>query len=244
MTTSNWPLLSALLDCPTLRTLFIHGPPGIGKTFSAYRRGLDGRPLYAITLTEDTPAAELRGHFLPKGAEGFVWHHGPMARAMIEGARLVINEVSHAGPDVHSILFGALESSETARLTLPTGETLIPHPRFQCVLTDNEGPENLPRALLDRIDACICVDTPAPEAIEAFPESLRSIVLGCASVQDDPARRLSLRVWGTLERLLSGGLSFEDAGQAALGINWEGLRESLTIAMGKQVSEAAESVPS
>ena len=40
-------------------------------------------------LTEDTAAAELRGHFLPRGKE-LIWHDGPFTAAMRQGARLVV----------------------------------------------------------------------------------------------------------------------------------------------------------
>lgn len=235
----QWSLLSSLLKCATMRTLYIWGPAGIGKTFSAYRVGMGNRSLYAVTLTEETPAAELRGHFIPKGSE-FIWHDGPIVRAMRDGARIVINEVSHAGSDVLSMLYAVLESPDTARLTLPTGETVIPAPGFQCILTDNCEPTELPVPLVDRFDSVIMLSHPSPEAIERMPENIQSLVLTCASV-DQEERRLSLRAWEKLDRLMSGGLSLEDAGQAVMGNAFNGILDALRIAYAKP-EEKAETV--
>lgn len=230
---SSWNLLSQVLECMTLRTLFVSGPPGIGKTFGAYRYGLRfgdrERAVYAVTLTEDTPAAELRGHYIPQGRE-FRWHDGPAIVAMREGARLVLNEVSHAGPDVHSILHAILESPQTARLTLPSGETVRPADGFQCILTDNVGAEELPQALRDRIDACVSVVDPAPQALETFPEALRDIVLASSRAESD--RRISLRSWEALDRLMSGGLTLDEAALAVFGAaRWAGIETSLRVAL-------------
>lgn len=236
----SWPLLAALYRAPTLRTLYLWGPPGIGKTYSAYRDGLNGRNVYAVTLTEDTPAAELRGHFLPKGQE-FIWHHGPLCRAMLEGARLVLNEVSHAGPDVQSLLHVALESPETARLTLPTGETIRPVDGFQVVLTDNVPPTGLAAPIRDRLDAVIQITTPPAEAIAAFPQSMQAIVVSAAKLEGE--RRVSLRKWEALARLMNGGLSLHEAGQAAFGPGWSALSASISMAMGAAAIPAPEPAP-
>src|SRR5258708_30146392 len=77
------------------------GPPGTGKTFAAQRFGVrKGQAVYNLTCTEEMPAAEIRGHFVPAG-DRFVWMAGPGTRAMREGARLVINQIEKASGDVH-----------------------------------------------------------------------------------------------------------------------------------------------
>src|SRR5262249_34396558 len=82
-----WPCLHTLLGL-AIRTLYLFGPPGCGKTFAAYHFGRPRGDVYAITLTPETAAAELRGCWIPHGNE-FVWHDGPFTAALREGARLV-----------------------------------------------------------------------------------------------------------------------------------------------------------
>lgn len=234
MAVDSWALFSTLISCKTLRTLYVWGPPGIGKTYGAYTEGLGSRKLYAVTMTEDTPAAELRGFYMPKGGD-FVWNDGPAVMAMRSGGRLVINEVSHAGPDVRSILYGIMESPETSRLTLPSGETVTPKEGFQVFLTDNCPPDDLPDALQNRFDATIQLTEPSPKALNTFPANLREIVVKCAR---DEKRRISLRSWEVLSRLMSGGLDIDNSGIATFGEErWASLMASIKVAMGKSVAE-------
>lgn len=227
-TCPSWKIIEAILSCPTLRTAYIWGPPGIGKTYGAQRWGLKGRNVYTVTLTEETPAAELRGHYIPKGGE-FVWHDGPVTRAFREGARLILNEAAHASCDVVSFLYAALESPETSKITLPTGETVSPGPGFQCIVTDNVSPDSLPEALKDRFDVTAHVTSPSQEAIVGFPEHLQNVVLSCAT-SSDPMKRISLRSWEAVERLSNGGIDFETAAAAVFGVRWPELKKALSLA--------------
>jgi hypothetical protein len=193
---SVWELVDAII--PHTRTLLLYGPPGTGKTYAAHGAvavaGGADRPVYSVTLTADTPAAELRGHYCPVGGE-FVWKDGPVIRAWREGARLVVNEIDHAGSDALSFLLVALDNPATARLTLPTGETVRPDSGFSCVATMNGDPAtDLPEALRDRFPAAVQIDEPHPRGIDALPEDLRDAARGtvCAT---DPARRITLRSW-------------------------------------------------
>lgn len=188
-----WGIVDSVLEIA--RELLLYGPPGTGKSYAGHsQRGLDGRPLYSITLTQDMPAAELRGHYIVKGQE-FVWQDGPAIRAWKTGGRLVINELQKAGPDMISFLLVCLDNPETARLTLPNGDTVKPHPKFQAVGTMNGDPlQDLDSALRDRFPASIEITAPHPGGIARLPEDLRAAARGsvCAT---DPERRLSLRSW-------------------------------------------------
>jgi hypothetical protein len=146
---------------------------------------------------------------------------------MREGARIVINEVSHASPDCLSLFYAVCESPETAQITLPTGEDLRPSPGFQVVFTDNIDPVTLPGPLLDRCDATFMVIGPSPDAIQSFPEDLREAVLGSALAAG--SKRISLRSWETINRLVEGGMNAEDAGVIVLGSRWHGVRDSVQL---------------
>ena len=194
----DWALVERVLGCKLVRSVYLFGPSGIGKTYCAYHKGCLGRGVYACTLTEETPASELRGTWLPKG-EGLVWHDGPITRAMREGARLVLNELSHASDDVLAFLYPIIESPETARLTLPTNETLSPATGFTVVCTDNLPPDDLPPALQDRFETILEIEEPHPEAIARLSPDLRAAALRSFALEND--RRVSLRGWLMLERL-------------------------------------------
>ena len=195
---TDWPLVEAIFASPLARTVYIWGPPGIGKTYSAYHTGRIDDGVYAITLTEDTPAAELRGHYLPKGSE-MVWHDGPLTRAMREGARLVLNEITHGSPEALQFLYPVLESFETARITLPTNETISPAPGFQVIITDNLPPDDLPEALQDRFDCTLEITEPHTDALQLLDDPLRRAAVRSFQLGED--RRVSLRGWYAVQRL-------------------------------------------
>lgn len=189
---SVWDLVAKVLEHS--RTTLLYGAPGTGKSFAAHKSALEDRGLFSVTLTPDTPAAELRGHYVPQGNR-FVWQDGPALRAWRTGGRLVINEIDHAGGDALSFLLNCLDSPETACLTLPTGEMVMPHPRFQAVATMNGNPEqDLPTALRDRFPVCIEINEAHPQGINGLPQDLQKAAQGTV-VAADPARRLTLRAW-------------------------------------------------
>jgi len=194
---TDWGFHENVLRSPNVRTVYSWGPPGFGKTWAAYHVGLRG-PLFALTLTEDTPAAELRGHYLPVGT-GMEWRDGPAILALRLGARLVINELTHGSPDVLSLLHPLLENPDTARLTLPTGETVQPARGFQLIATDNLPPEELPPALRDRFDCILEVREPHPAALAMLDERLRGAAMRSFTLEPD--RRISLRGWLSVQRL-------------------------------------------
>jgi len=194
----DWELVEKALACHSIHTMYLWGPPGSGKTYAAYHYGRVAAGFYAITLTDETSAVTLKGHYLMKAGDG-VWHDGPFTRAMREGKRLVINEISNASADVLALLFPVLEADETARLTLENGETIIPAKGFHVIATDNRSPENLPEALQDRFKCYIEVRETHPAALARLSPGLRKIA---EQMIGDPDRRISARGWLALEDLI------------------------------------------
>jgi MoxR-like ATPase len=189
---NDWTFVEAVLDSAVARTIYLWGPPGVGKTFVASRSSREDRDVYVVTLTPETPAAELRGFWMPKGGE-FVWQDGVFVEAMRAGARVVINEIAHASHDVLAILHPVLESRETAELTLPNLETIRPADGFQVVCTDNLPPSQLPPALCDRFNSFLHVDRPHPDALARLPEDLREAALRTFDLESE--RAVSVRGW-------------------------------------------------
>jgi MoxR-like ATPase len=212
--------------------ILLYGPPGTGKSYAAHSAALDGRDLYTVTLTQDTPAAELRGHLWPVGgAQGteFKWKDGPAIQAWRNGGRLVINEIDHAGGDALSFLMNILDSEGTATITLPTGETLRPHPRFQAVATMNGDPDSdLPPALRDRFPAAIEIVEPHPNGIASLPSDLQDAARGsvCAAASE---RRVTLRAWLAFAKYRD-SLGAEQAAFTVFGARGTDILNSLKIA--------------
>jgi MoxR-like ATPase len=189
---SDWEFVEKVLASRHANTVYLWGPPSVGKTFVSVRSGLGDREVFVITLTPDTSAAELRGFFMPKGNE-FVWVDGVFIKAMRSGARIVINEIAYASSDVLAILHPVLESRATAQLTLPNLETVYPAEGFQVVCTDNAPMEQLPAALQDRFKSCLHVTEPHPDALARLPEDLREAARRTFDLEAD--RAVSLRGW-------------------------------------------------
>src|SRR5215813_4051841 len=71
--------------------VLLFGPPGTGKSYAAATLGLHpAQEVFTCTLTPETPAAELRGGFLPAGGANWGWLHGPAISAWLAGGRLVL----------------------------------------------------------------------------------------------------------------------------------------------------------
>jgi MoxR-like ATPase len=216
------------------RVLLLHGVPGTGKSHAAHSASLDGRELFTVTLTQDTPAVELRGHLWPvaskdRKATEFVWKDGPAIAAWRNGGRLVINEIDHAGGDCLSFLMNILDTEATAAITLPTGETLRPHPRFQCIATMNGNPDlDLSEALRSRFDCNIEVVDPHPNGIAALPEDLREAARHTVACENAD-RRITLRAWLAFAKYRE-ELGAEHAAFAVFGNRAEDVLNSLRVA--------------
>lgn len=186
-----WTLAGKVL--PHTTRVLLYGPPGTGKSHFALTQGLARKQnVFSLTLTEETPAAEIRGHYIPKGQE-FQFHKGPGIQAWEQGARLVINEIDHASGDLMSILLAVLDDPELAVLTLPSGETVKPKGPVKYIATMNGEPKDLPEPLRDRFDVKINCDHVHPGALERLPDDLKKAAAGTVSITDD--RQASVRVW-------------------------------------------------
>lgn len=211
-----WSLIEIVL--PVSRLTLLYGPPGTGKTTAGNFLG-EPKEVYNITLTEETPAAELRGHFVPKGNE-FVWMDGPALTAFKNGSRLVLNEIDKASGDALTFCHALLDDPGIAAITLPYKDeeggvvTVKPHPDFHVVATMNGEPEDLPEALRDRFAVRINVDKVHPNAIKSLPKDLQKIAT--KGVSKDGDRSVSIRGWNAFVQLRA-IVGEENAARAVFG---------------------------
>lgn len=193
---TSWELYDLMLENRVPR-IMVYGPPGLGKSFTPWEvSNKNSWDFMSITMTDQTPMSELRGHFILKGNE-FVWHDGIIARAWRRSKDCVVvlelNEVVEASADAEVFLHNALDDPEFARLDLPTGETLRPVPENLIVVgTMNGRPEHLRDALRDRFPVTLEVKEPHPRAVAALPKDLQEFAKNVC-VTKRGADRMSIR---------------------------------------------------
>jgi hypothetical protein len=211
------------------RRVLLWGPPGTGKS----RTGLFGNvtdlgasEVNRLYLTLETPAAEMRGHYIPTSKDGFQWHDGPATRAWRgKGSRLVIEEIDKASGDCLSWLIGVADDEETAYLTLPNNEHIRPGPNFSLIATTNQPPTGIDEALLDRFDVVMHVPSPSPSAFEPrhwHSKPLCEAAKRCAYLPDSKVRGqggrpVGLRAFKSIDRMIASGLDTPEAARLALG---------------------------
>lgn len=167
----SWTLLREYGE--HLPRVLLYGPPGTGKTWLAQVAGVKpGLAVYRVACTEDTPAAELRGHYVPRGS-AWEWHDGPAMMAYRNGGRLVVDEITRAADDALSFMLAILDGHP---ITLPSGETVTMHEDFTCWGTTNDSPQALTDALADRFTVRIPCVTVNPEALALLPKGIADAV--------------------------------------------------------------------
>ena len=141
------------------------GPPGAGKTALAEAAFND---LITINGHGDMTVANFVGSFLPQQDGGWIWHDGPLVRAMKEGKALLVDEGTRIPTEVLNILFSVLDG----RLTLKIDERPdlpVVHAKegFYVIMgynPDTLGARPLDEALISRFRVQITVETDMPTA--------------------------------------------------------------------------------
>lgn len=166
-----WELVETVI--PVSNRVLLYGSPGTGKSWAGARLG-NPQKLFTFSVTEDTSAAELRGHYgLVDG--NYKWLDGPCISAWRHGARLVLNEIDKSCGDAQTFLLGILDDMEIAGMTLPSGEFVKPAKGFSVVATMNGHPEtDLLDSLKDRFPVSILINKVNPEAVKLLPQDLQN----------------------------------------------------------------------
>lgn len=135
------------------------GPPGAGKTALAEAAFPD---LITVNGHGDMTVANFVGTYLPEGS-GWKWHDGPLARAMREGRKLLVDEVNRIPTEVTNILYSTMDGRNMLSLDdRPDIPAIKGAPGFYVIAGYNPdaiGTRVLDEALLSRFRIQINVDT-------------------------------------------------------------------------------------
>ncbi len=211
---NSWELFNKVVG--TSDRILLYGIPGTGKTYQATKVNVPtDKEVYSTTLTIDSTASEMIGHYIPNDIGTFDWNDGVAIKAWREGTRLVINEIDHAGPDVSSVLHAILDDADIARLTLPNKkkETVIPSRGFSVIATMNGTPDMLPEALADRFGVKININSVHPDAIKSLPEKYRTVY----SERDENNIPPSIRSWKEFSKLVDAGVDLRSSATVCFG---------------------------
>lgn len=154
--------------------VLLYGPVGTGKTTDGRLSAGKDQSVHHVTLTAEGSAAGLTGHYIPHG-DKFEWHDGPAILAWRQGGLLLIDEIDKASPDCSDVLHMVLNDPMVAEWTLPTNETITPHPNFRVVATMNGEPEDLAPAVLDRFKTRMLVDRPSEAQLKRLSRRARAM---------------------------------------------------------------------
>lgn len=236
---SPWALAQSMIESGARRIL-LYGPPGVGKSYTPWSvaRRL-GAAFHSVTLTDMTPMAELRGHFVIKGMDT-VWHDGILSRAWRDSQKgrtiMVLNEIDHVGADAESFLHNFLDDPEMARVYLPTGEELVPG-EIQVVATMNGIPDDLADALRDRFTVRVEIKEPHPDALKGLPAEIRDFAKRMIMSPPKGEERMSLRAFYDLVNLVKGmdrkSGSFTQACRAMFGARGDDVAAALRVVNAK-----------
>ena len=153
--------------------LYISGPSGCGKTSMVMQIAARlNWGVEQITLSNKSEASDLIGHTTLKKNE-LVFEYGPLARAMLYGEILILNEIDLMAPGDLSLLNDVLDGKALTVLS-NNGEIIKPHPQFRVIATANtkgvgdmsgfyNGARLLNQAFLDRF-RFMEMDYPKPKA--------------------------------------------------------------------------------
>jgi MoxR-like ATPase len=211
---NSWELFNKVVG--TSERILLYGIPGTGKTYQATKVNVpQDKDVYSTTLTIDSTASEMIGHYIPNDTGTFDWNDGVAIKAWREGTRLVINEIDHAGPDVSSVLHAILDDADIARLTLPNKkkETVTPSKGFSVIATMNGTPDMLPEALADRFGVKININSVHPDAIKSLPEQYQSVY----SERDENDIPVSIRAWKEFSKLVDAGVDLRSSATVCFG---------------------------
>ena len=192
---SPWERASFALE-NNLGRVLLYGAPGTGKTYFAMNYHTNPDNAYRLVCTEEMTDADLIGMYKPtlvNGSKELMFHEGVAIKAWRTGGRLVVDEINRVNGDIESRLMSLIDTHTSSSWQNPdTGETIKPAQGFSVVATMNGEPEDLGRAIQDRLVVQLEITEPHPDAIASLPEYLRDLAFSVVS-RTTQSDRYSLR---------------------------------------------------
>lgn len=189
-----WDKANFALESGVNRVL-LHGMPGTGKTYYAMNYVTKNKPTYRLVCTQEMTDADLIGVYKPTSVDGqmaLVFHEGVAIQAWRTGGRLVVDEIDRVNGDIESRLMALIDTDSSSSWQHPeTGEIIKPAEGFSVVATMNGEPDDLARAIQDRLIVQVEINEPHPDAIQSLPDYIRDLAYSMCSRTDND--RYSLR---------------------------------------------------
>ncbi|MEG8179273.1 AAA domain-containing protein [Nocardia terpenica] len=116
--------------------VLLYGPPGTGKTSLIEAAYPD---LVTVQGDSDTTVADFVGEYTQTPDGRFEFAHGPLVRAMREGAVLFIDDATLIPPSVLAVVYPAMDGRREIVVKAHAGEVVTAEPGFFVVAGHNPG---------------------------------------------------------------------------------------------------------
>jgi len=147
---------------------------------------------------------------------------------------LVLNELGRASDAVLDFLLSILDSRESAKITLMTGETVERHADLRIIATSNSPFSKLPEALQDRFEARLKVTVPHPRIVQSLNAALPGLGTLVVNAYDglgsDKQPPLTSREAFAFARLRA-AIGHDAAAYAVWGVHRPALAEDIGLAL-------------
>lgn len=213
------------------RFLNLFGPPGSGKTFSAWKFGCElfgPERVARLSMNDDRTVPEILGHYI-QGKNGMVWNALNLVPIYQNGGLVIIDELKLASSPVQDCFLEIMEDADgISKLTLTSGEVIPRHPEFRLIATHNDPPDFMNPALRDRFNVHLYVAEPHPAALEKFSDNKISDF--CLTMyRNASAQVFSYRKLRTFENMVQSGESRELSAELLFGTQSQQFLNALTV---------------
>jgi MoxR-like ATPase len=111
--------------------VLLYGPPGTGKTALVEAAFGD---LYTVQGSIETEAADFVGSWVQQPDGTYLWVDGPLPKSMLEGKKLLVDEIALIDPRVMAVVYGVMDGRDELVVTAnPSRGSIHPAPGFAVI---------------------------------------------------------------------------------------------------------------